>query len=144
MAQPKKLAVVGAGLVGQRHIAAISQADGVDLAAVVEPGATEQPVPVFKSLSEMFDAVAVDGVILSTPTLLHVEGAMECVQRSVPVLIEKPLAASADDAQELIDFALPQGRANFGGASQAAQSDHPKDRTTHSRTGPSGRSARLR
>ena len=41
MEQPKKLAVVGAGLVGQRHITAISQVDGVDLAAVVEPGATE-------------------------------------------------------------------------------------------------------
>ena len=109
MAQPKKLAVVGAGLVGQRHIAAISQVDGVDLAAVVEPGATEQSVPVFKSLCELFDAVAVDGVILSTPTLLHVEGAMACVQRGVPVLIEKPLAASADDAQELIDVACRKG-----------------------------------
>ena len=43
MAQPKKLAVVGAGLVGQRHITAISQVDGVDLVAVVEPGATQQP-----------------------------------------------------------------------------------------------------
>ena len=109
MAQPKKLVVVGAGLVGQRHITAISQVDGVDLAAVVEPGATKQPVPVFKSLREMFDAIAVDGVILSTPTLLHVEGAMECVKRGVPVLIEKPLAASAEDAQELIDVARRKG-----------------------------------
>ena len=105
MVQPKKIAVVGAGLVGQRHIAAMSQVPGVELTAVVEPGPTEQSVPVFADLAEMFDAVTVDGVILSTPTLLHVEGGLECVTRDVPVLIEKPLAASANDAQELIDAA---------------------------------------
>ncbi len=109
MGQPKKLAVVGAGLVGQRHIAAIGQVSGVELAAVVEPGATTQAVPVFASMSEMFDATAVDGVILSTPTLLHVEGGMACIARDIPVLIEKPLAASANDAEELIDAARAKG-----------------------------------
>jgi predicted dehydrogenase len=105
MGQPKKLAVVGAGLVGQRHIAAIDQVDGVELAAVVEPSSIDQTVPVFGSLDDMFAAVDVDGVILSTPTLMHVDGGMACVDRGVPVLIEKPLAASADDAQGLIDRA---------------------------------------
>lgn len=105
MAQPVKLAVVGAGLVGQRHITAINHVESAELVAVVEPGQTEQAVPVFERLDAMFEAVDVDGVILSTPTLLHVPGAMECVARGVPVLVEKPLAASADDAQELIDTA---------------------------------------
>ena len=105
MGQPKRIAVVGAGLVGQRHIAAIGQVDGVELAAVVEPGPTDQMVPVFAQLDEMFAAVDVDGVVLSTPTLMHVEGGMACVERGVPVLIEKPLAASADEAQGLIDRA---------------------------------------
>ncbi len=109
MGQPKKLAVVGAGLVGQRHIAAVSQVPGVELAAVVEPGETAQSVPVFTTMADMFDAVAVDGVILSTPTLLHVEGGMACVAHDIPVLIEKPLAASADDAQGLIDAAQAKG-----------------------------------
>ena len=62
-------------------------------------------VPVFAQLDEMFAAVDVDGVVLSTPTLMHVEGGMACVERGVPVLIEKPLAASADEAQGLIDRA---------------------------------------
>lgn len=105
MGRSMKLAVVGAGLVGQRHIAAMSQVDGVELGAVVEPGPTNQTVPVFGSFDDMFAAVDVDGVILSTPTLMHVHGGMACVERGVPVLIEKPLAASADDAQGLIDRA---------------------------------------
>ena len=109
MGQTMKLAVVGAGLVGQRHIAAIGQVDGVELAAVVEPGPTDQTVPVFGSLDDMFAAVDVDGVILSTPTLMHVDGGMACMDRGVPVLIEKPLAVSADDAQGLIDRARDKG-----------------------------------
>ena len=109
MGQPVKLAVVGAGLVGQRHIAAIHQVPGAALAAVVEPGPTEQAVPVYRTLDEMFDAVAVDGVILSTPTLLHVEGGMACVDRGVPVLIEKPLAASANAAEALVRTAQAKG-----------------------------------
>jgi predicted dehydrogenase len=109
MGQPQKLAVVGAGLVGQRHITAIGQVPGVELAAVVEPGPTEQSVPVFTSMDALFDAVDVDGVILSTPTLLHVEGATSCVERNVPVLIEKPLAASADEAEELVFAACAKG-----------------------------------
>lgn len=109
MAQPKKLAVVGAGLVGQRHIAAIHQVPGVDLAAVVEPGPTDQPVPVYPDIEAMFAAISVDGVILSTPTLLHVDGGLACVERGVPVLIEKPLAASAQEAQTLVQAASDAG-----------------------------------
>ena len=37
MHEPVKLAVVGAGLIGQRHIAAIAQAASVELVGVVEP-----------------------------------------------------------------------------------------------------------
>ncbi len=109
MSEPIRLAVVGAGLVGQRHITAITQVDGVELAAVIEPGPTNQPVPVYETLDAMFDATIVDGVILSTPTLLHVEGGLSCVSRSVPVLIEKPLAASADEAEALVQSARTKG-----------------------------------
>ena len=100
-----RLAVVGAGLVGQRHIAAIEKVPGIDLVAVVEPELTEQTVPVFRDQTDMFDSVEVDGVILATPTLLHVPGAMDCVARGVPVLIEKPLAAVAADARLLVETA---------------------------------------
>jgi predicted dehydrogenase len=102
MSHPLKLAVVGAGLVGARHITAIGRVPGVELAAVVEPAPTRQSVPVFASLDAMFEAADVDGVILATPTLLHVEGGLTCVARKVPVLIEKPLAANSQEAEALV------------------------------------------
>ena len=105
MKNPVKLAVVGAGLVGQRHIAAIKNVPGVELCAVVEPEPTDVSAPVFQSIADMFSHADVDGVILSTPTPLHVEGATECVANGVPVLIEKPLAISAGEAAALVAMA---------------------------------------
>ncbi|MEM1363488.1 MAG: Gfo/Idh/MocA family oxidoreductase [Pseudomonadota bacterium] len=103
MRQPVRLAVVGAGLVGQRHISAICDLDDdIQLAAIVEPQEIfAPPAPVFTSIEQMFERVMPDGVILSTPTPLHVSGGFACVSRGVPVLIEKPLATSADEARQL-------------------------------------------
>lgn len=104
-----KLAVVGAGLVGQRHINAISKQKDVILVAIVEPNPTEDinslDVPCFSNLKEMFAAISPDGVILSTPTPLHVSQGLECIERSCPVLVEKPLANSAVQAKILTDAA---------------------------------------
>ena len=104
-----KLAVVGAGLVGQRHINAISKQKDVKLVAIVEPNPTEDinslDVPCFSNLKEMFAAISPDGVILSTPTPLHVSQGLECIERSCPVLVEKPLATSAVQAKILTDAA---------------------------------------
>ena len=91
-----KLAVVGAGLVGQRHINAIQKQKDVNLVAIVEPNPTEDinslDIPCFSNLNEMFAAISPDGVILSTPTPLHVSQGLECIEKSCPVLVEKPLA----------------------------------------------------
>jgi predicted dehydrogenase len=103
MADQVKIAVVGAGLVGQRHIAAIAQVAGVELAAVVEPQAySGGAAPVFPDLDALFAAQRVDGVILSTPTPLHVDGAKRCIAQGIPVLVEKPLAATAAEAGEIV------------------------------------------
>jgi predicted dehydrogenase len=104
-----KLAVVGAGLVGQRHISTISKHKDVKLVAIVEPNPTEDinslDVPCFSNLKEMFAAISPDGIILSTPTPLHVSQGLECIERSCPVLVEKPLATSAVQAKILTDAA---------------------------------------
>lgn len=103
MTDQVRLAVVGAGLVGQRHIMAIAQVAGVELAAIVEPqGYSSGVAPVYPDLDALFAAQKIDGVILSTPTPLHVAGAKHCIAQGVPVLVEKPLATTAAEAADLL------------------------------------------
>jgi predicted dehydrogenase len=103
------LVVVGAGLVGLRHINAISQQAGVTLAGVVEPNLTAEitalGVPCFEDLGAMFETISPDGVILSTPTPMHVSQGLTCIENGCPILVEKPLATSASEAKILTDAA---------------------------------------
>ena len=50
-----------------------------------------------------------DGVIIALPTHLHHPVAMECLSRGLPVLCEKPLAESANKAEEMIKQARKAG-----------------------------------
>ena len=115
MAEPVRLVVVGAGLVGKRHVTAIRRSKAAELAAVVEPGAdgaayaAAQGVPHFATLDEMFDRIAPDGVILSTPTPLHLGQGLDCIAHRCPVLIEKPLAVTAEEARRLSRAAQEAG-----------------------------------
>ena len=109
--QNVQIAIAGVGLVGRRHADAINHLKHVTLCGVVDPSdagrafARERGVPCFDTLGELFAAQSPDGVILATPTLLHVEQGLDCVQRGCPVLVEKPLATSAEAAQLLVDQA---------------------------------------
>ena len=110
-----KLAVVGAGLVGRRHVTAIEQLSGVSLSAIVDTSddaiayAAENKVPVFSSLSDLFNDHKPDGVILSTPTNLHVEQGLACVEAGCPMLVEKPLATISADGERLVVAAETAG-----------------------------------
>lgn len=115
MTSPTRLAVVGAGLVGVRHIDAIKQASSAELVAIVDTTAAAREsadkanVGLFDSLEKMLNEQAPDGVIISTPTLLHVEQALQCINASCPVLVEKPIAVAAKDAQDLIKRGQDRG-----------------------------------
>ncbi len=121
MKQAVRIAIAGVGLVGKRHATALAQLHDAELSAVVDPSeaghgfATEAGVPCYASLSEMFAAQAVDGVVLSTPTPLHVEQGLECIRNGCPVLVEKPLAVSASEGRQLVVAAEAAGVAMLVG-----------------------------
>ena len=113
---PVSLAVVGAGLIGRRHVEAIvSAGPEVRLAAVVDPVrppaqvAKHPDVPWYPSLEALLAAGKPDGVILATPNRMHAEGGMQCVSAGVPVLVEKPLATDTASAGKLVDAAERAG-----------------------------------
>jgi predicted dehydrogenase len=51
--------------------------------------------------------LSVDGVIISTPPSSHIEIAKRFLDKRIPVLIEKPLALSLKEAEELIPYDAP-------------------------------------
>jgi predicted dehydrogenase len=108
------LAVVGAGLIGRRHIEAIAASSRARLAAVVDPAegardlAARLGVPWAPGVEGLADGLA-EAAILATPTALHVEGALACIARGLPVLVEKPLAADLAGARAIVAAARAAG-----------------------------------
>jgi predicted dehydrogenase len=89
----------------------IGQRGDCELAAIVDPApsaaarAREANVPLRQSLAELFASESPDAVIAATPNSMHVQNGLACIAHGVPVLIEKPVADSVEDAQRLIDAA---------------------------------------
>jgi predicted dehydrogenase len=102
------LAVVGAGLIGRRHIQAISSTDEATLHCIVDPAAQARElaqslqVPWFAEPDEMVAQTKPDGVILATPNAMHVDQGIRCINRGIAVLVEKPLADSVVGAEKLV------------------------------------------
>ncbi len=110
-----KIAVVGAGLIGQKHIQLINQSSECSLAAIVDPSPASVELAQQFEVAHYgeFDAVVqqglVDGVILATPNTLHYDQAMACVNADIPVLIEKPVTQTTKQAAQLVNGVASSG-----------------------------------
>ena len=108
MSAPVKIAVVGAGLIGKRHIEHIVGSVDADLHCVVDPFpvgvelAGKYGVPHFASIAEMLKHGKPDGVIVATPNTLHVPQGLEVINAGIPALIEKPIANDVGEAEMLV------------------------------------------
>lgn len=104
-----KIAVVGIGLVGVRHVQALQSAKNAELVAIVDVRgdiqqiAQQYNVPAFYKTKKMLSIIKPDGVIIATPNDLHMLGACVCIEHQVPVLVEKPLAPTIEQCKHIID-----------------------------------------
>jgi len=111
MSAPLRIAVVGAGAIGRRHIELIAAEPSCTLACIVDPSpaaesiAAQNRVPLYPSVEALLGAARIDGVILATPNVFHVPQALACVAAGVPVLVEKPLADTVQAGRALRDAA---------------------------------------
>jgi predicted dehydrogenase len=51
----------------------------------------------------------IDAVVIASPTMTHLPLALAAIERGLPTLVEKPLAASPDDATRIVDAAAARG-----------------------------------
>lgn len=110
-----RIAVAGAGYIGQAHMGVAQSSQTVQLSAVVDPSpaakalAEKAGVPLYASLAELFDHDRPDGVVLATPNQLHVAHAMASIDAGVPCLLEKPIAPTVAEAQTLVKHVQDRG-----------------------------------
>jgi predicted dehydrogenase len=103
-----RIAVAGAGLIGQAHIGAAQRSATCARSAVVDPAlaaadvARDAGVPLYRSLAELFANDRPDGVIVATPNQLHVEHAKACIEAGVATLLEKPIASTVAEGERLV------------------------------------------
>jgi len=109
-----RVAVIGVGALGRHHARILSALPDVELAAVVdikEARAREIGGLVnaqwSTSAAEMLGRV--DAVTVAVPTDSHLAVALPFLQRGTAVLVEKPLARNAPEAQQMIDAAAASG-----------------------------------
>jgi predicted dehydrogenase len=95
-----KLAVIGAGHMGRYHAEKFSRLPGVELAAVVDPDPARGTVSDFRKILDKIEAA-----VIAVPTNLHHEVAKACLERGLHVLVEKPLAATLAEADDLVNLA---------------------------------------
>ncbi|MCY4375937.1 MAG: Gfo/Idh/MocA family oxidoreductase, partial [Spirochaetaceae bacterium] len=111
---PLRLAVIGAGVMGCSHIERIRTSAECVLAAVCDPDlalATRAAggCPVHGDLPELLRRERIDGAIIATPNAEHREGGLLCAEAGVPMLVEKPIAASTADGSALVEAAARRG-----------------------------------
>lgn len=106
-----KVALVGAGAFGIKHLDGIKNIEGIEVASIVgrrlEPtqkAADEYGVAhICTDLSEALAQPAVDAAILCTPTQMHAEQAIQCMDAGKHVQIEIPLADSWEGSRKVLE-----------------------------------------
>jgi predicted dehydrogenase len=106
-----KILVAGAGLFGREHLKCLSALGGITLAVadtrteVAQNAAAQFGAAEFGSdAASMLERLRPDGIVIATPVQAHLALATLALQRGVPVLLEKPVAATSSQALELRDM----------------------------------------
>ncbi len=106
-----RIAVAGAGTIGQAHMGVAQSSPTVMLSAIVDSSAValeiaaKAGVPTYRSLEELLSKDRPDGVVLATPNQLHVPQALLCIDAGLAVLLEKPIATGMAEGQTLVEAA---------------------------------------
>lgn len=111
---PVTVAVAGLGVIGREHLRLMQSSPEFTVVGVSDPAMIDKSplaggVPAFRDFTDMLDATAPSAVIIAAPNDVHVNLALACLDRSIPVLIEKPVAANLEDAAKIVSAVASTG-----------------------------------
>lgn len=112
-----KIAVVGTGIIGINHISAIKHLPDCKLCALcdinedkVKPLAEKNNVPYFLNYEDIPSKVDCDAVIINLPHGLHCKSSVFFLEHGIHVLVEKPMANTVAECEEMIAAANKSGK----------------------------------
>lgn len=104
--KPVRIAVIGAGLIGERHAKLVARHEMTELAAIVDPAPQSNELAKelnCKKLNDISEIAMgeIDGAIIATPNANHLKSGLFFANKNIPCLIEKPIADNLKNAELL-------------------------------------------
>ena len=104
--------IVGAGWIGRRHAETIAGRDDIEVSAVCDTDAERagevaalSGARVFTDWRQMLDGAALDALWICTPPRAHAAPAVAVLDAGLPLYLEKPIARSLADADQIVTAA---------------------------------------
>ena len=111
-----KCAVIGLGNMGKHHARIYSQISTSNLVAVADVDrfcgksvSERNNCRFYADFKDMIKSEDIDAVSIAVPTFMHKEIALYCIQRGIHVLLEKPIAATLEEASDINHAAEDKG-----------------------------------
>jgi len=115
--KPLRVAVIGAGYVAPYHLRALKTVPGVAMAAIADPDqekasalARDFSVPVVAKTLDDLQREPLDVIHILTPPALHAPLAIAAMRRGSHVLVEKPMAETVQECDQMMAVATETGR----------------------------------
>lgn len=107
-----KVAVIGTGAMGKSHARVYSSISNAELIAVcdsdketVKSIGENYKTSYYTDYKEMLKKERLDAVSVCIPTKLHKQVSIDIIKNNINVLVEKPIAATIDEAEQIISYA---------------------------------------
>jgi predicted dehydrogenase len=111
-----RIGLAGLGSMGRNHLRILSGRPDLRLAAVADPVPEALATAVAASGAQgfaeplsMLAEAELDAVVIAAPTMAHLPIALAAIERGTAVLVEKPLAATTDEALRILAAARTVG-----------------------------------
>ena len=107
--------IIGFGWVARDFVAPAMLAEGHTISAIADPSAEAQAAGlsmgarIFATYAALLEEGRIDAVYIATPNHRHADACIAALEAGIPVLCEKPMAASLPDAERMAEAAERTG-----------------------------------
>src|SRR5580658_103471 len=127
-----KICVAGQGAFGIKHLEAIAKIDGIEVVSLAggNPAGTEEAARKFgiphwtSDLAESLKQPGVEAAILTTPTQMHADQSVQCLNAGKHVMVEIPMADSLADSERILAAQQETGLVAMAGHTRRFNPSH--------------------